>query len=143
MGVLALEEQTLGALLRQRLAALPGVRVLSQWAVADAHRVALTSFHAPGLDAQELARRLAEEHAISVRAGAFCAHPLLRHLRAASRGAGEGAVRASLGIGSGIDDVEALAGALEALVGGHGKRPRRHRPSARFAAPVAGPLGSR
>ncbi|MDP9255622.1 MAG: aminotransferase class V-fold PLP-dependent enzyme [Actinomycetota bacterium] len=143
MGVLALEEQTLGALLRQRLAGLTGVRVLSQWAEADTPRVALTSFHAPGLDAQELARRLAEEHAISVRAGAFCAHPLVRHLRAASRGAGEGAVRASLGIGSGIDDVEALAGALEALVGARGKRTHRQRPSARLMAPVAGLLGSR
>jgi selenocysteine lyase/cysteine desulfurase len=144
MGVLALEEQTLGALLRQRLAALPGVRVLSQWAETDAPRVALTSFHAPGLEAQQIARRLAEEHAISVRAGAFCAHPLLRHLRAASRGAGDGAVRASLGIGSGIDDVEALAGALEAMLSTRGKRARRHRQGAtRFALPVGGLLGSR
>jgi selenocysteine lyase/cysteine desulfurase len=143
MGVLAVEEQTLGALLRQRLAAVDGVRVLSQWADADAVRVALISFHAPGMDAQELARRLAEEHAISVRAGAFCAHPLVRHLRARSRGAGDGAVRASLGIGSGSDDVEALAGALDVLVGARGKRARRQLPAARFAAPVAGLLGSR
>ena len=104
-------------------------------------RVALASFCAQGLEAGEIARRLAEEHAISVRAGAFCAHPLVRHLRAGSRG-GTGAVRASLGIGSGIDDVEALAGALEVLVGSRRRRARRQRAAARFPAPVAGLLGS-
>ena len=34
----------------------------------------------------------------------------------AARGTGGGAVRASLGIGSGIDDIDALAEALEALM---------------------------
>jgi hypothetical protein len=53
-------------------------------------------------------------------------------------------VRASLGIGSGIDDVEALAGALEAMLSTRGKRARRHRQGAtRFALPVGGLLGSR
>ncbi len=106
----------------------------------DAPRVALTSFHAPSIEAGEIARRLAEEHAISVRSGAFCAHPLVRHLRASSRGAGAGAVRASLGIGSGIDDVEALADALGAVLAGRPRLMRRPRPVARFAAPVAGLL---
>ena len=35
---------------------------------------------------------------------------------ACARGTGGGAVRASLGIGSGIDDIDALAEALEAIV---------------------------
>jgi len=143
MGVLAVEEQTLGALLRERLAGVPGVRVLAQWAGADVPRVALASFCARGLDAHEVARRLAEEHAISVRAGAFCAHPLVRHLRGASRGSAAGAVRASLGLGSGIDDVEALASALEVMLGASSRRARRPRTASRFAAPVAGLLGSR
>jgi selenocysteine lyase/cysteine desulfurase len=139
MHLLAAEELALGALLRERLAAIPGVRVLSQWA-GDAPRVALASFHAPSHEAGEIARRLAEEHAISVRSGAFCAHPLVRHLRASSRGAGAGAVRASLGIGSGIDDVDALADALASVLAGRPRLIRRSRPVARLAAPVAGLL---
>jgi selenocysteine lyase/cysteine desulfurase len=142
MTALAREEESLGALLRERLAALPGVSVLSQWTGADAPRVALTSFVTPGLEAHELARRLAEERAISVRAGAFCAHPLLRHLCSGSRAAANGAVRASLGIGSGIGDVEALAGALEGLVARGGTSARRRRASASATAPVAGLLGA-
>jgi selenocysteine lyase/cysteine desulfurase len=141
MSLLALEEQALGALLRERLAGVPGLRLLRQWPEADAPRVALASFHAPAVEAGEIARRLAEEHAISVRAGAFCAHPLVRHLRAFSRGAGDGAVRASLGIGSGIDDIDALADALGSLLA---TRTRcRPRPATRLVAPVAGLLGSR
>jgi selenocysteine lyase/cysteine desulfurase len=139
MSLLAAEELTLGALLRERLTAIPGVRVLSQWA-DDAPRVALTSFHAPQIEAGEIARRLAEEHAISVRSGAFCAHPLVRHLRASSRGAGAGAVRASLGLGSGIDDIDLLADALGALLSSRSRLLRRPRPVARLAAPVAGLL---
>jgi selenocysteine lyase/cysteine desulfurase len=139
MRLLAAEELTMGALLRERLAAVPGVRVLSQWA-DDAPRVALASFHAPSLEAGEIARRLAEEHAISVRSGAFCAHPLVRHLRASSRGTGSGAVRASLGIGSGLDDIDRLAEALGALLASRPRLIRRPRPGARLAAPVAGLL---
>jgi selenocysteine lyase/cysteine desulfurase len=143
MSVLAAEEQTLGALLRERLAAVPGLRVLEQWPGDDAPRVALASFHAPSLDAQEIARRLAEQHAVSVRAGAFCAHPLVRHMRTVSRGVGGGAVRASLGIGSGIEDIEVLANALRALIGARTRRVRRARSAGPLAAPVAGLLGSR
>jgi selenocysteine lyase/cysteine desulfurase len=140
MPELALEEQTLGMLLRQRLAAVPGLRVLEQWPDADAPRVALASFHLPGLDSAEIARLLAEEHAISVRAGAFCAHPLVRHLRSLSRGTGGGAVRASLGIGSGIDDIEVLADALAALIAARTRRARRSRGAARIPSPAAGQL---
>lgn len=137
MPLLAAEELTLGALLRERLAAVPGIRLLSQWPGAGVPRVALASFHAPGLEAGEIARRLADEHAISVRSGAFCAHPLVRHLRASSRGAGVGAVRASLGIGSGIDDIELLADALGSLLGHRTRRLFRPR-AVRVAAPAAG-----
>jgi len=70
---------------------------------------------------------LSAEHAIGVRHGCFCAHPLItrllglpqpemRRLRAAIR-AGErpalpGAVRASLGLGATDADVDRLTGAL-------------------------------
>ena len=145
MNVLAAEELTLGALLRERLAAVPGLEVLEQWRGDDVPRVALTTFRIPAIEATQVARRLAEEHAISVRAGAFCAHPLVRHLRGVSRasGPGGGAVRASLGIGSGIEDIEMLAEALGSMIGARAKRARRARPAARLAAPVAGLLGSR
>ncbi len=134
MSLLALEEETLGALLRERLAAVPGLRLLAQWPEAEVSRVALASFCIPGFDASDVAQRLAEEHAISVRAGAFCAHPLVRHLRGVTRGTGGGAVRASLGIGSGIDDIEALAEALEALIADRTGALRRPRPSVRALA---------
>ena len=49
-------------------------------------------------------------------------------------------MRASLGLGSGIDDIEVLAGALDSLIGPRRKRARRERATARFAAPVAGVL---
>ena len=49
MSLLALEEDTLGALLRERLAAVPGLSVLAQWPAADAPRVALASFCVPGM----------------------------------------------------------------------------------------------
>ena len=135
MPLLAAEELTLGALLRERLAAVPGLRLLEQWHGDDVPRVALASFHVPSIEAGEVARRLAEEHAISVRAGAFCAHPLVRHLRGVARAnaPGGGAVRASLGLGSGIDDIEVLADALGALIGrapggrSAGVRPRASR----------------
>jgi len=144
MSLLAAEELTLGALLRERLAAVPGLRLLEQWRGDDVPRVALASFHVPSIEAGELARRLAEEHAISVRAGAFCAHPLVRHLRGVTRAnaPGGGAVRASLGLGSGIEDVDVLADALGSLIGPRAGRERRSRP-ARLAAPIAGLLGAR
>ena len=50
-------------------------------------------------------------------------------------------MRASLGLGSGIDDIEVLAEALGSLIGTRGGRVRNSR-SARFVAPVAGLLGS-
>jgi hypothetical protein len=49
-------------------------------------------------------------------------------------------VRASLGIGSGIDDIEQLADALGAMLAGRPRLIRRSRPAARLAAPVAGLL---
>lgn len=145
MPLIAAEELTLGALLRQRLAAVPGLRLLEQWGGGDVPRVALASFHVPSIEAGEVARRLAEEHAISVRAGAFCAHPLVRHLRGVTRASapGGGAVRASLGLGSGIEDIEVLAEALGSMIAAGRSRSRRSRAATRFAAPISGLLGSR
>ena len=103
--------------------------MLEQWPGDDvaARRAGVLPRAAPS-QATEVARRLAEEHAISVRAGfvlrASARAPTCAH---ASRGAGNGAVRASLGLGSGIDDIDELADALGTLIAAHTRRARRPR----------------
>lgn len=61
----------------------------------------------PGL----VAAYLSAEHGIGVRDGKFCAHPLLQRL-----GLPDGAVRASVGVGSRTEDVDRLVAAVAALV---------------------------
>ena len=76
-----------------------------------------------------------------MRAGAFCAHPLVRHLRGglASAPAAAPCVRAS-GSAPGIDDIEVLADALGALIGTPARIRRLAPGGALRAAPVAGLL---
>ena len=86
-----------------------------------------------------LAAILSAEHAIGVRHGCFCAHPLItrllgipdgevRRLRAELRAGGTpplpGAVRASLGLGTTEADVDRLIGALDDIA--------RHGPAMRY-----------
>ena len=86
-----------------------------------------------------LAAILSAEHAIGVRHGCFCAHPLIVHLLGIPHGevqrlraelqAGStpplpGAVRASLGLGSTEQDVDLLIGALDDIA--------RHGPALRY-----------
>lgn len=74
--------------------------------------VGVASFNVPGYRAELVAAYLSAEHGIGVRGGKFCAHPLLERL-----GLGEGgAVRVSIGLGTGSDDVDALLGALGRLI---------------------------
>jgi selenocysteine lyase/cysteine desulfurase len=86
-----------------------GAHVHRIWSDA-ADRVPVVSFSIAGLPAARVAAYLSAEHAIGVRDGRFCAHPLLDSL-----GAGDGAVRASLGLGSQADDVDRLITALDQL----------------------------
>ncbi len=80
-----------------------------------------------------VAARLSAEFGIGVRHGCFCAHPYLIRLlgighdgmvqaraalRRGERGAIPGAVRASCGLGTTGEDVDALLDALAALVDG-------------------------
>ncbi len=51
---------------------------------------------------------LSNEHGVGVRAGRFCAHPLLARLDLP-----DGALRASFGVGSRLDDVERLVTGVE------------------------------
>ncbi|MGZ4625142.1 MAG: aminotransferase class V-fold PLP-dependent enzyme [Kineosporiaceae bacterium] len=110
-GVLAAHEAELRERLATGLRALPGVRVLSIWPDAT-ERIGVVSFTVEGHDPGRVAAYLSAEHGIGVRDGRFCAHPLMHRL------AGDGAVRASLGVGSSSDDVDALLEAVEDLLTG-------------------------
>jgi selenocysteine lyase/cysteine desulfurase len=94
------------------LDALPGVRTLRIWPDST-DRVAVCTFVVDGHPAGRVAAYLSAEHGIGVRDGKFCAHPLLSRLAGTSDGC---AVRASLGLGTTVDDVDRLVDAVEWLV---------------------------
>ncbi|WP_066460359.1 aminotransferase class V-fold PLP-dependent enzyme [Sanguibacter suarezii] len=102
------------AFLRERLVsgleAIPGVQVVRAWADA-VDPVGVVTFsvvdHDPGL----VAAYLSAEYGIGVRDGRFCAHPLLSRL-----GYAAGAIRASVGVGTTLEEVERLLGALSTFV---------------------------
>ena len=104
----ALEQHERG--LRERLVAglreLPGVRVLRIWSDSG-EPTGVVSFTLDGADPGLVAAYLSAEHGIGVRDGRFCAHPLLARL-----GAPEGALRASVGVGTTAEDVDRLLSAL-------------------------------
>jgi len=126
MDAVADRERALSARLHSGLAAIDGLTQLALWPVHD-DRVGVASFTLRGHTAGALAARLSDEYAIGVRHGCFCAHPLItrllgvpehesqrlqRELRAGREPELPGAVRASIGLGSTIEDVDALVGAL-------------------------------
>ena len=93
-----------------------GIEVLRIWPGHE-DLVGVASFNVPGHRADMVAAYLSAEHGIGVRGGRFCAHPLLTHF-----GLGEaGAVRASIGLGTTSEDVDALLRALGELAQ-HGPR---------------------
>ncbi|MGA9869962.1 MAG: aminotransferase class V-fold PLP-dependent enzyme [Rhodococcus sp. (in: high G+C Gram-positive bacteria)] len=106
----AVHERRLSSRLRERLLAVPGVAVLSVWNDAS-DTVGIITFTLEGYTPGEVAAYLSAEHGIGVRDGKFCAHPLLVRL-----GHADGAVRASLGLGSSDADVDRLIAAVEQLV---------------------------
>ena len=118
------------------LDAIDGLRRYELW--GDHDRVGVVSFNVAGVDPALLAAALGAEHGIGVRDGAFCAHPLMEHF-----GARDGAVRASIGVGTGADDIDRLLDAVEEhrpprpaleLRRAQRLRPPRSRPA---SAPVA------
>jgi selenocysteine lyase/cysteine desulfurase len=129
MDAIADRERALSTHLRERLATIPGVTQLALWPGHE-DRVGVASFTLEGHRAEDLAVRLSADYAIGVRHGCFCAHPLItrllgvpeaeaRRLHAELRAGREpdlpGAVRASIGLGTTLDDIDALIGALEAI----------------------------
>ncbi len=99
---------------------LSGLRMLGAEPLAlwgpHTKRIGLVSFNLSGFDPGALAAALSAEFGIGVRAGAFCAHPLMDALAPkASQASAYGAVRASVGLGTRFEDVERLLTALETL----------------------------
>jgi selenocysteine lyase/cysteine desulfurase len=128
-------EAPLCARLHEGLRSIPGVRVLGPAlddpAVGD--HLAVAAFTVDGMHHALVAARLSAEFGVGVRHGCFCAHPyLIRLLDVGSAGLAEaraavrrgdrsgipGAVRASCGLGTSGDDVDALLDALQALASG-------------------------
>lgn len=103
-------EAALKLRLRDGLAAIPGVRVLSPAAPDGVALVTLVSEHA---DPATLATRLDREHGVMTRAGLHCAPEAHRILGTSETGA----LRFSLGWASTEEDVDRALEALDAIAG--------------------------
>ncbi|WP_223267851.1 aminotransferase class V-fold PLP-dependent enzyme [Streptosporangium nondiastaticum] len=123
---LAERERELIARVREGLAAVPGVRVLSLFG-PDAPSVGVLSFTVDGWNSSHFAAALSAEYGIGVRDGLFCAHPLVRTLVGAGASAeGEcgssdegtplNAIRVSFGAGTPDEHVERFVRAVGELV---------------------------
>ncbi|GLY06680.1 MULTISPECIES: aminotransferase class V-fold PLP-dependent enzyme [Actinoplanes] len=113
-------EQALLTRLREGLAGVPGAVEVSVFG-PDQPRVGIVSLALPGHDPADVALRLGRDHGIGVRAGQFCAHPLVRRLTgsATTGSCGDGAtglLRASFGIGSDVEDVDRFVAGLAAVL---------------------------
>jgi len=116
----ALRESLLSGLARR-----PEINLLRIWD-DSADAIGVVAFTVAGYDAGLVAAYLSAEHAIGVRDGRFCAHPLLARLGP------DGAVRASFGVGSALEDVHRLLSALDRLLD-HGPAWVYERVDGRFA----------
>lgn len=91
-------------------AALDGVHVIRIWADSP-DAIGVVTFNVDGYTPGEVGAYLSAEHGIGVRDGRFCAHPLLNRF-----GLPGGALRASFGVGSSLEDAERLVAAITTLV---------------------------
>ncbi|MEU5717759.1 aminotransferase class V-fold PLP-dependent enzyme [Streptomyces sp. NPDC020403] len=128
---LVAREQQLVARVREGLAAVPEVRVLSLFG-DDAPRVGVLSFVVEGWNSSHFAAALSAEYGIGVRDGLFCAHPLVRTLLGAeAQDPGEcgapdtepgerslNAIRVSFGAGTPDEHIDRFLGAVRELVSG-------------------------
>lgn len=122
-------EQQLVRVVREGLAQVPQVRVLSLFG-DDAPRVGVISFVVDGWNSSHFAAALSAEYGIGVRDGLFCAHPLVRTLLGGASdepgacGAPEAApgerslnaIRVSFGAGTPDEHVERFVRAVKELV---------------------------
>ena len=115
---LAHAEYALTETLRRGLTDIPGVTVHSLFGGA-VDSIGVVTFTIAGQQPAVVAAALSAEHGIGVRDGAFCAHPLVRHLLGAAGctvddGTGQ-ALRASVGLGSTTEHVQRLVAAVESI----------------------------
>jgi selenocysteine lyase/cysteine desulfurase len=130
MTTVAAHERALARRLWASLERIPGLRSYTLWPVGSVDRVGVATFNLDGLRHPLVAAALSAEHAIGVRHGCFCAHPLITHLlelpcteverlrraiRAGERPPLPGAVRASPGLGTTAADLSRLTSALADL----------------------------
>jgi cysteine desulfurase / selenocysteine lyase len=123
---IAAHETRLTAYALERLGRIPGVRLYGEQDPARAgERLGVIPFAVQGVDHRLVGAVLSCEYGIAVRCGAFCAHPYVQHLLGpqggeASCGAEQpaGLVRASLGLASAAEDIDALAEGLGAIARG-------------------------
>jgi selenocysteine lyase/cysteine desulfurase len=115
---LAADEAALLRRLRRGLAEVPAVHELALFD-PDHPRVGIVAFTVEGWECGRFAAALSAEYGIGVRDGLFCAHPFVRHLTGSAGGGcadGTGtALRASLGLGSTVEDVDRLLDAVRSL----------------------------
>jgi selenocysteine lyase/cysteine desulfurase len=131
----AAHERALADRLHHGLAALDGVRILGPIGagVPDVETLPVAPFVVEGMHYALVAARLSAEYGIAVRHGCFCAHPYVvrllgmgesdvaayRHeVLAGDHRSVPGAVRASAGLGSSGEDIDALLVAVAELAGG-------------------------
>jgi selenocysteine lyase/cysteine desulfurase len=114
-GAVDVHEKALLHRLTDGLESIDGVRVLRLWP-AGSDRIGVVTFVVDDTPAELVAQYLSAEHAVGVRDGRFCAHPLLDRLNPAQAGGTSGsAVRASVGLGSQLADVDRLVAAVAKL----------------------------
>ncbi|WP_432036756.1 aminotransferase class V-fold PLP-dependent enzyme [Streptomyces cucumeris] len=127
-GLVARERELIAAV-REGLAEVPQVRVLSLFG-DDAPRVGVLSFVVDGWNSSHFAAALSAEYGIGVRDGLFCAHPLVRTLLGSEPeepgecGAPEAApgerslnaIRVSFGAGTPDEHVDRFVRAVKELV---------------------------
>jgi selenocysteine lyase/cysteine desulfurase len=140
--------------LRAGLAATPGVNVLGPGTGGGA-TLPLVTFAVTGVPHALVAARLSAEHGIGVRHGCFCAHPYLvrllglgpdeiaRHWDAVRHGDHRdmpGAIRASAGLSTSIDDIDRLVSAVADIASGHPPpSPTIRTPAPATSTPRTGP----
>ncbi|MEG8177288.1 aminotransferase class V-fold PLP-dependent enzyme [Nocardia terpenica] len=101
-------ERALADRLRTGLKTVAGVRFLQIWPDSP-DSVGIVAFTLDGFEPGRVAAYLSAEHAIGVRDGRFCAHPLLAKLGIPA------ALRASIGLGTTPTDIDRLISALTTL----------------------------
>jgi selenocysteine lyase/cysteine desulfurase len=126
-------ETALGLRLRRGLSGIPGVTLLGPDLASGEATLAVGAFTVEGMHHALVAARLSAEWGIAVRHGCFCAHPYLIRLLGLGGDAvhayrdqvlhGDhrtmpGAVRASAGLGTSGDEIDALVAAVAELAEG-------------------------